>query len=143
MPTIYQRPDPLILWTLIKEENHKFLRIRKIQQTGEMLIEWQEDFQKGPGRRLQAGVLWFESHELMERHFNLLSRYFPEVSIIPCSSIAIRLPRRTALELQQQGRFHRAYQEGWWMEAGDDNVLHMPLDERNEVYCYGDQEEDG
>jgi hypothetical protein len=73
-------------------------------------------FKKGPGKSVGFGILFFRSFENLNRYYHLLNKYC-QVVVDPATSVTIKLPRATAVEMRIQGLLSKAWQEGWWWEC--------------------------
>ena len=132
--------DVLTLHALFSDDA-TFRRVAHVQRKWELHHSWFKPLQRGPGKSMRQGVLFFDSHELLSRHFDLLHHYYA-VKVVPAGSVTVRLPRTQAMEMKAAGTFARAWQEGWWWEAesegeGKEAVIKLPdSDAQREVWTY-------
>jgi hypothetical protein len=88
----------------------------------EICLEWFSHFQKGPGKSTGFGtptgfgILFFRSLENLDRHHHLLNKYY-QVVVDPATTVTIKLPRATAVDMRNRRQLSKAWQEGWWWEC--------------------------
>jgi len=88
----------------------------------EICLEWFSHFQKGPGKSTGFGTptgsgnLFFRSSENLNRHHHLLNKYY-QVVVDPATTVTIKLPRATAVDMRNRRQLSKAWQEGWWWEC--------------------------